>query len=43
MVTYIIPPERDWWQSKNVEDWIIRSEATYFDPPFRKVEPNKNY
>ena len=31
MVTYIIPQERDRWQSKNVEDWIIRSEATYFE------------
>ena len=31
MATYIIPLEKDQWHSKNIEDWIIRSEATYFD------------
>jgi len=30
-VTYVIPSEKDCWHSKNVEDWIIRSEATYFE------------
>lgn len=25
-----MPLEKDHWDSKNVKDWIIRSEATYF-------------
>jgi group I intron endonuclease len=30
-MTCIIPSERDRWHSKNIEDWIIRSEASYFE------------
>jgi hypothetical protein len=30
VVTYIIPEKKDHRHSKNVKDWIIRSEATFF-------------
>jgi len=36
VATYIIPSEKDQWHSKNIEDWIIRSEATYFETTFKK-------
>jgi hypothetical protein len=36
VVTHIIPLEKNHWHSKNVEDWMIRSEATYFVSTFQK-------
>jgi len=43
VVTYVIPLGNVQWHSKNVEDWIIRSEATFIDILFKKVWQNIEY